>query len=101
MNTSDPQHPWSRLAASARTVPADADTAAPFGFATRVVALAMTQERKVVSLFERFSFRALGVAGLLAVVSLAANYSLIVGSSGSVADDEGPDDDAVTVLLAD
>jgi len=49
-------------------------------FATRVAALAMAQERAVVSLFERFSLRALGVACLLAVVCVAANYSLLTNA---------------------
>ncbi len=75
--TTDPKHPWSRLATAARNAPDDRDTAAPYGFATRVAALAIAQERAVVSLFERFSLRALGVACLLAMVSVAANYSTI------------------------
>ncbi len=77
MNPSDPQHPWNRLATAARRAPDDRDTAAPYGFATRVAALALAQERAVVSLLERFSLRALGLACLLAVASVAANYSAL------------------------
>ncbi|MEY2877984.1 MAG: hypothetical protein RLZZ15_364 [Verrucomicrobiota bacterium] len=99
MNVTDPKHPWSRLAAAARTAqPAAADTA-PYGFATRVVALAFAHEHRVVSLFERFSLRAVGVAGLLAVISLAGNYSLL--SAGGPTDDDPPEDDAVSLLLED
>lgn len=77
MNPTDPKHPWPRLAAAARRVPDDRDTAAPYGFATRVAAIAMTAERSAVSLLERFSLRALGIACLLAVVTLATNYSVV------------------------
>lgn len=91
MNPDDPKHPWARLTAAARRAHDDRDTAAPYGFATRVAALAMAQERVSVSLFERFSLRALGVACLLAVVTVATNYSAIanvlVEDEGIVTDD--------------
>ena len=77
MNPVDPKHPWSRLTAAARLARPTEDTAAPYGFATRVAALALAQERVAVSLIERFSLRALGVACLLALVSALANYSAI------------------------
>ena len=77
MNPSDPHHPWSRLAAGARRHADDRDLAAPYGFATRVAALAMATERARASLLERFSLRAMGIACLLLVTSLAANYSAI------------------------
>lgn len=67
---------WLRLAAAARRAPADArDTAAPYGFSTRVAALAMAgvAERPLTALFERLSLRAVCVAGLLAAASVAAN----------------------------
>jgi hypothetical protein len=80
MNPSDPQHPWSRLTAVARSVPDDRDTTAPYGFATRVAALALAAERPVASLFERFSWRALGVACLLAFTSVAVNYSAVAST---------------------
>ncbi len=47
---------WLRLVAAARRAPADSrDTAAPYGFATRAVALAFAGplERRTSSLFER------------------------------------------------
>ena len=77
MNPSDSK--WPRLAAAARRAGDDRDTAAPYGFATRVVALALAQERAAVSLLERFSLRALGVAALLALVCVATNYSTLSG----------------------
>ncbi len=75
MNPSDQK--WSRLTAAARAARDPRDTAAPYGFATRVAALAMAQERRAVSLLERFSLRALGLAGLLALVCVAANISTV------------------------
>jgi hypothetical protein len=101
-NHHDPRHPWTRLVAAARTVRDDRDTAAPFGFATRIVALA--HERGMVSLLERLSLRALGVACLLAIASVAANYqALLPGSSAAVTTHEfleaAPVRDAVTVVL--
>ncbi len=99
MNSADPRHPWARLAAGARQTTADArDVAAPYGFATRVTALAFAAERPVVSLFERFSLRALGVASLLALVSVAANYSTFT-STGAEDELSLSGDDPVAVLL--
>lgn len=80
MNPSDPRHPWQRLTAAARRHADDRGTAAPYGFATRVAALAMASERARVSLFERFSLRAMGIACLLMITSLAANYSAIANA---------------------
>lgn len=80
MNPTDPKHPWSRLTAAARHAPDARETAAPYGFATRVAALALAPARVGPSLLERFSLRALGVACLLAVVSAAANYSAIANA---------------------
>jgi hypothetical protein len=57
----------------------------------------MARDRAGSSLFERFSFRALCVAGLLALVSTVANYSLF--TSGSVDDDPLTDDGTVSTLL--
>ena len=103
MNFNDPHHPWSRLTAAARQVPDDRDPSAPLGFATRVVALAFAQERRLDSLFERFSLRAVGVAGLLALLSVAVNYGVLTSATASVAmaDEESavPTDDAVAVVL--
>ena len=72
----DTPQAWERLAAAARSVPDDRDARAPFGFSTRVAALAMA-EQPMVSLIERFALRAMILACGLAVVAVAANYSSI------------------------
>jgi hypothetical protein len=90
---------WQRLAAAARRAPADhRETAAPPGFSTRIAALAMTAETPLASVFERFSLRALGVAALLAVVSVAADYSVFSGNAG---EDEMPSDDGAVAAVLD
>jgi hypothetical protein len=107
MNQNDPRQPWARLTAAARQVQDDRDTSAPYGFATRVAALAYSQPLKVASLFDAFALRAFGVAALLAVFSIAMNYSDILGSSTTapvaerVADNEIilPTTDALAVVL--
>ena len=88
---------WERLVAAAREAKDERDTAAPYGFATRVAALALTGEvRASRSLIELFSWRALGVAGLLAVASLLTNYSFL--NSGTE-DDVLSDESAVATLF--
>lgn len=77
MNLHDPQHPWSRLTKAARRAPDEADAAAPYGFATRVVARAFGGERRGVSLIERFALRAASVAALVAALSVAVNYPVL------------------------
>ena len=98
MNSNSPHTPWSRLTAAARTVADGREVTAPCGFATRVAALAMAQERKVASLFERFAFRALGAACLLALLSAAVNYSVFTPTP-AFSDEELTEDDPVAVLL--
>ncbi len=102
-NLNDPRHPWARLTSAARTTRDERDASAPYGFATRVAALALAQERKVVSLFERFALRAFGVACLLALASVAMNYQTLTRATGpSVANAEEvmlPTLDAVAVML--
>jgi len=102
----DPRHPWARLTAAARNVDDDRNTSAPYGFATRIAALAFAQEQKMASLFERFALRALGVSSLLAVCSVALNYEVItttaVAGPAVVRFDESesmPKDDAVAIVL--
>ena len=97
MNSADSRHAWSRLTAASRHVPDNRDPSAPYGFAMRLAALAMAQERKMVSLFERFALRAVGVACLLAVASVALNYSAIAKANS--ADDEPVYSDPVAALL--
>ena len=78
-NFNDPRNPWARLTAAARTVRDDRDATVPYGFATRIAALALGQEEKLASLFDRFALRALGVACLLALFSVALNYESLSG----------------------
>jgi len=102
MNLHDPKHPWNRLVTAARALRDDRDLAAPYGFTTRVAALAFSHEGRVVSLFERFALKAVGIACLLALVSVAVNYrTLAGGSAGALVDDTEavPTDDAVAVVL--
>jgi hypothetical protein len=87
---------WERLAAAARSVPDERDVQAPFGFATRVAALAMAAERPAISLIERFSLRAMILACGLAVVAIAANYSSI---RGLFQDQTQPSDDPVAEMV--
>lgn len=82
-NFNDPRNPWTRLTAAARQVREERDASAPYGFATRVVALAFAQERRVASLFERFALRAVGVASLLALFSVALNYPTLATTPSS------------------
>ena len=66
---------WERLAASARNAPDSRDLEAPYGFATRVAALAMSEPRSAGRSVEYFAKRAVGLACLLAVAAVAVNYS--------------------------
>lgn len=106
MNLDDPNHPWSRLTRAVRQAREDRDAAAPYGFATRVAALAMAQERRVVSLFEAFALRAVAISGLLALASVAVNYSAFNSLTATpttrtaVVDDEAAGaDDALAAVL--
>jgi hypothetical protein len=97
MNPSDPNQPWARLVAAARHAPDERGTEAPYGFATRVAALAFAPDRELKTLWERLSFRALGVACLLALLSVAANYSSF---ANALAEEEGATaDDPVTEMI--
>lgn len=90
---------WQKLVAAARRAPADErETAAPYGFATRVAALAMAAEpRPMAALLERFSWRALGLAALLAVASVAVNYGSLAAKT---AEEEAIfDETAVTAVF--
>ncbi|OHE80254.1 MAG: hypothetical protein A3G75_01215 [Verrucomicrobia bacterium RIFCSPLOWO2_12_FULL_64_8] len=71
---------WRRLVAVARQAPESRDTAAPPGFATRVAARALSAGPPgLAALFERLSFRALVVACLLVVATLALSYPALTG----------------------
>jgi hypothetical protein len=99
MNPNNPQHPWARLTRAARQVRDHRDATAPYGFATRVTALAFSSARSV-SLIERYALRAVGVAALLALASVAVNFSLLLPVSASaVAEEEELAYSPVALLL--
>lgn len=86
MNTPDSR--WERLAAAARRVRDERDPAAPHGFATRVAARAFAAaEPPFSALLVRFSWRALGIAALLALASVVINYSALLARSSNPEDD--------------
>ena len=99
MKPTDHDQSWARLTAGARRAPRGTAAAAPFGFSTRVAALAFAAERPMRSLLERFSLRAVGVASLLAVASVVVNYPVLTAHP---ADDELIAlEDPVAMLLED
>jgi hypothetical protein len=98
MNPNQPQDPWSRLVQAARRSSDPQPVSAPFGFSTRVAALAAATERVGVSLFERFAFRAVSFACLLACGSILLNFSLLTPEPRPQAGEDI--DDPVAVLLA-
>jgi hypothetical protein len=75
-----PEKSWQRLIEAARKAPQGGDEAAPFGFSTRVAALAFDQGRPESTAFARLSLRAAAVAGLLAVAAVAVNFTAIRGA---------------------
>jgi hypothetical protein len=83
----DPDKSWQRLVAAARRAPAPGDESAPYGFSTRVAALAFEARPAQASAFARFSIRAAAVALLLAAIAVGVNYSAIVGA---FEDEPGP-----------
>jgi hypothetical protein len=87
---------WQRLAAAARHAPEKIDDAAPFGFTTRVAALALAAEQPVEGVMVNpFWWRALGAALALMIVSVAANYSSISLTADA---DQDPFDPVAEVL---
>lgn len=104
MNPADPRSAWSRLVAAARRFRDPRDEAAPYGFSTRVAALAFAVDRRAASLLERFALRAMGVACLLALGSVAANYRALASNPavtpGIPTEDMAlPADDAIAAVL--
>lgn len=101
MTPLEPRDPWARLAAAARRAADDRDAEAPYGFATRVAALALAAEQRAGSLVERFALRALGVAGLLALASVAANYHMLPAGGTAIGslEEEVITDDALAAVL--
>lgn len=73
---------WQRLTEAARRAPASEESAAPYGFSTRVAAMAFESPApmSVSALLDRFSLRALFAACALMVACLATSYSLTASS---------------------
>jgi hypothetical protein len=70
-----------RLIETARRAPeSTGDLSAPYGFSTRVAALAMERPSPSASVFARMSLRAAGVACLLATATVALSYSAIASA---------------------
>jgi hypothetical protein len=76
----DPDKSWQKLVAAARKAPSAGDESAPFGFSTRVAALAYSAQVAPSSAFARLSLRAAAVAFVLAAIAVGVNYSAIVGA---------------------
>jgi hypothetical protein len=71
-------HQWQKLTALARLAGDTRDTAAPYGFATRVTGLAAaTPAFNPRALFERFALRGLVVAAALGMAAIVLSYSTI------------------------
>jgi hypothetical protein len=90
---------WQQLISAARQAPVADDAAAPYGFATRIAARALGERDRpaLVAVFGRFSVRALWVACLLMLVSMAANY---IAFAGGEDDEQGLTDPVSEVLSA-
>jgi hypothetical protein len=74
MNRYDRQ--WQKLVALARQAPAEAG-AAPYGFATRVTALAVAQAPAPWVPLERFALRGLLLAAVCSAAAVAFNFTAL------------------------
>lgn len=89
---------WQRLVAAARRAPAAEPAVAPYGFATRVATRALAGERPgLLMVLGRVSVRALWVACLLMLVSVAASY---FSSNVNAADNDQYQFDSVSEVLS-
>ena len=75
------QH-WQKLTAAARLAPDDRDVAAPFGFAGRVAARAVsTPAASAWASVERFALRGLVVAAICCAAAITFNFTGITSDS--------------------
>ena len=89
---------WQKLVSAARRATDDRPVDAPYGFSTRVVAQAWSDPRvSGGSLFERWSWRALTIAGMFAAVTVVANFA----SVRPAVDDEILSDETMVASLLD
>lgn len=87
---------WQKLVARARQTPEERDAAAPYGFATRVAARALTAPAvSAWAVLERLTLRGLAVAAVLMVATAAFNYPALALDN----EDELAMTDAVTEAL--
>ena len=76
------EHQWQKLTALARSAGEPRDTAAPYGFATRVATLAATAPVSAPwAPFERFALRGLMAAAALSLAAVVFNYTEIMSDS--------------------
>lgn len=90
-----PNDPWQKLVAAARAN-SEPEAQAPLGFATRVVARADIGAKNAPlfgNAFARFSWPALGVAALAAIIAVATNLKPVMNS---LSDDVAALSDPVT-----
>lgn len=88
---------WQRLVAAARRAPATEPDVVPYGFATRVATRALAGERPgLLMVLGRASIRALWVACLLMLVSVAASY---FSSNAGAAESDQYQFDSVSEVL--
>jgi hypothetical protein len=89
---------WQKLVTVARSAPDERSVDVPYGFSTRVVAAAWSGDRSGASgsLFERWSWRALTIAGMFAAVTVVASYT---STTPSLDDDLMSEETAVASLL--
>jgi hypothetical protein len=90
---------WAKLTAAARKAPGG-DESAPFGFSTRVAAMAFSGAARSPSPFGRMALRAAAAACLLAVVAVAVNYSAITGAFDDSSTPPAADDPVSEVVEA-
>ncbi len=89
---------WQRLTTAARQVPDSGDGAAPYGFSTRVSALAMAADiPNAPSSLNGFSWRALGFALAVMIVSIVTNYSSVTAEADSEQAFVDPADEVLTL----
>jgi len=93
-----PDKLWRNLTAAARRAPAPADETAPYGFAARVTARALSGRRSGGSLVEQFALRALGFAGLAAALAVVTHFSVPASAQSDDASLFSWEDPAAIVL---
>jgi hypothetical protein len=82
MNSNDYNKAWLRLTEAALRAPMNRDELAPYGFATRMAAMAMTQPKPNLAFaIDHFSWRALAAALTIMVASIVSSYAIATNVS--------------------